>query len=244
MNDVDELLHRAGEQFRIQVVAPAPVTLPVPSGRSRRAWAAPLAAALAAVALMAGVAVGVSSLTGSASRPPSPAVGSLTAPAPSPGYSEPAASPRSQAPRPLSGSRCPADLPEPTAALPIGVTGVVSKTCGANNALISYGLSGDANAILPSRVNLLISFPQAGQPGWTQLPAPLAIGSTVSISSLKLAPGVVARLTVPKTASGLTRIEWVTAGRYLQLTSDHGYTVKGLTGLALPELVEMARSIR
>ncbi len=94
MNDVDELLHRAGEQFRTQVVAPAPVTLPVPGSRPRRPWAAPLAAALAAVALIAGVAVGVSSLTGSASRPPFPAVGSLAAPAPGLGYEGPAASPR------------------------------------------------------------------------------------------------------------------------------------------------------
>lgn len=147
---------------------------------------------------------------------------------------------------PFEGASCPPDLPVPHADGLPGVGATVSVTCGENLAEVLLAIPGAVNAVMPSRIDLLVSFAPAGSPataGWTQLPSPIAVDG-VNISTFSLASGVPARLTAPKTASGMVRVEWVANRKYFQLTSDRGYVAQGLTGVPPETLVQVANTVR
>lgn len=159
---------------------------------------------------------------------------------------------------PPSGGVCPAQLAGPLALVP-GVTSVVSRTCGADSAVVEFAIAGKANAATgsaaarlagdvtarPARyLRLVASFPSpGGPPGWKTLPAAMIDDDSVVLTQTTLAVGVTARVTTPVKDNGLVRVEWIGNGTYYQLLSDRGWTPDGTTGLPATAVVAMAKTL-
>lgn len=191
-----------------------------------------------------GQAGAVQQLAADPARPPSPVTATAA--------DEPAAQ------EPLSGSTCPDQLSGPLPLVP-GVSSVVSRSCGANSAVVEFAIAGKANAATGSAaaqqagdlsshpasyLRLVTSFPTpGGPPGWKALPAPLVADDSVTITQTSLAAGLTARVTNPVKNNGLVRVEWIQNGTYYQLLSDRGWTPDGATGLPASTVIAMAKTL-
>jgi len=91
----------------------------------------------------------------------------------------------------------------------------------------------------------IVSYPSpTGPPGWVELPPPVVDDASVTISGATLKDGTVARVTTPVSAYGMARVEWIKAGSYFQMLSDHGGTLtQGVTGISGSDLLSLANSV-
>lgn len=139
--------------------------------------------------------------------------------------------------------------------LPPEVVPTPQIACGPYNVMLDYRLVGPANldTLPPDGVPTalddsqhpasILSFDVVENPQ-NLLPESAADAEWFSVTEVTLGSGVPARATVPRSGYGPHRLEWATSGKLFTLLTTRGSTDQGVSGLAMPALMQIADGIQ
>lgn len=139
--------------------------------------------------------------------------------------------------------------------LPPEVVPTPQIACGQYNVMVDYRLVSPANldTLPPDGVPTvaddsqhpasILSFDVVENPHNLR-PESAADVEWFSVTEVTLASGVPARASVPRDGYGPHRLEWATGGKLFTLLTTRGNTDQGVSGLAMPTLIQIADGIQ